>query len=70
MLKEGLAEDRANRDKILPLLRFASTREEGNEPTVSLAQYVERMKAGPGAHLLRHRRQRRLRRAPAPTSSS
>ena len=46
VLKEGLAEDRANRDKILPLLRFASTREEGNEPSVSLKQYVERMKAG------------------------
>jgi len=46
VLKEGLAEDRTNRDKILPLLRFASTREEGNEPTVSLKQYVERMQAG------------------------
>jgi molecular chaperone HtpG len=46
VLKEGLAEDRANRDKILPLLRFASTREEGNEPSVSLKQYVERMQAG------------------------
>ena len=46
VLKEGLAEERANRDKILPLLRFASTREEGNEPSVSLKQYVERMKEG------------------------
>ena len=46
VLKEGLAEDRTNRDKILPLLRFASTREEGNEPSVSLKQYVERMKEG------------------------
>jgi molecular chaperone HtpG len=46
VLKEGLAEDRGNRDKILPLLRFASSREEGNEPTVSLKQYVERMQAG------------------------
>jgi molecular chaperone HtpG len=46
VLKEGLAEDRANRDKLLPLLRFASTREEGNEPTVSLKQYVERMQSG------------------------
>jgi molecular chaperone HtpG len=46
VLKEGLGEDRANRDKILPLLRFASTREEGNEPVVSLKQYVERMQAG------------------------
>jgi molecular chaperone HtpG len=46
VLKEGLAEDRANRDKLLPLLRFASTREEGNEPTVSLKQYVERLQPG------------------------
>jgi molecular chaperone HtpG len=46
VLKEGLAEDRTNREKILPLLRFASTREEGNEPTVALKQYVERMQAG------------------------
>jgi molecular chaperone HtpG len=46
VLKEGLAEDRANRDKLLPLLRFASTREEGNEPTVSLKQYIERMQPG------------------------
>jgi len=46
VLKEGLAEDRANRDKLMPLLRFASTREEGNEPTVSLKQYVERMQPG------------------------
>ena len=46
VLKEGLAEDRGNREKILPLLRFASTREEGSEPTVSLKQYVERMQAG------------------------
>jgi molecular chaperone HtpG len=46
VLKEGLAEDRANRDRILPLLRFASTREEGTEPTVSLKSYVERMQAG------------------------
>jgi molecular chaperone HtpG len=36
----------ANRERILPLLRFASTHEAGNEPTTSLAQYVERMKAG------------------------
>ncbi len=46
VLKEGIAEDPANRDKILPLLRFASTHESGSEPSVSLAQYVERMKPG------------------------
>ena len=46
VLKEGLAQDAANRDRILPLLRFASTHEPGNEPTTSLAQYLERMKPG------------------------
>ena len=46
VLKEGLAQDQANKDKILPLLRFASTHAEGNEPSTSLAQYVERLKPG------------------------
>jgi molecular chaperone HtpG len=46
VLKEGLAQDTANKDRILPLLRYASTHESGNEPTTSLAQYVERMKTG------------------------
>jgi len=46
VLKEGLAQDTANRDRIMPLLRFASTHDAGNEPATSLAQYVERMKPG------------------------
>jgi molecular chaperone HtpG len=46
VLKEGIAEDAANHDKLLPLLRFASTHESNNEPTVSLARYIERLKAG------------------------
>lgn len=46
VLKEGLSEDPTHRDKILPLLRFASSREEGDEPTVSLRQYLERMQPG------------------------
>ena len=46
VLKEGLAEDYANRDKILPLLRFASTHEAEDSPTVSLKDYVSRMKSG------------------------
>jgi molecular chaperone HtpG len=46
VLKEGLAEDVPNRDKILPLLRFASTQEAENEPRTSLRQYLERMKPG------------------------
>ena len=46
VLKEGVAQDPANRAALLQLLRFASTHETGNEPSVSLAQYVERMKPG------------------------
>ena len=45
VLKEGLAEDHGNRDKLLPLLRFASTTA-GDEENVSLADYVGRMQAG------------------------
>ncbi|MGQ0833807.1 MAG: molecular chaperone HtpG [Gammaproteobacteria bacterium] len=46
VLKEGLAEDRANREKLLPLLRFASTHAESNEASTSLKAYLERMKPG------------------------
>ncbi|HEX3842818.1 MAG TPA: molecular chaperone HtpG [Steroidobacteraceae bacterium] len=46
VLKEGVAQDAANRDALLQLLRFASTHEPGNEPAVALAQYVARMKPG------------------------
>ncbi|HTX23504.1 MAG TPA: molecular chaperone HtpG [Steroidobacteraceae bacterium] len=46
VLKEGLAEDGANREKILPLLRFASTHAPDEEPKVDLQQYVQRMKPG------------------------
>ena len=46
VLKEGLAEDYANRDKILPLLRFASTHEADDSPTVSLKDYLGRMQSG------------------------
>ncbi|MEM1261197.1 MAG: molecular chaperone HtpG [Pseudomonadota bacterium] len=42
VVKEGLAEDPANRDRIAALLRFASTAEASDEPTVALANYVER----------------------------
>ncbi len=45
-LKEGVGEDFGNRDKILPLLRFASTHEAGDEDGVALADYVARMKEG------------------------
>ncbi|HJS89479.1 MAG TPA: molecular chaperone HtpG [Steroidobacteraceae bacterium] len=46
VLKEGVAQDAANRSALLPLLRFASTHEAGDAPTVSLAQYAQRMKTG------------------------
>jgi molecular chaperone HtpG len=46
VLKEGVAEDYANRDKLLPLLRFASTHEAGDEDKVALADYVARMRPG------------------------
>lgn len=45
-LKEGIAEDGANRERIAKLLRFASTRGEGAEQTVSLDDYVGRMTVG------------------------
>ncbi|HXR90052.1 MAG TPA: molecular chaperone HtpG [Steroidobacteraceae bacterium] len=46
VLKEGVAQDHTHRDRLLPLLRFASTHSESTEPTTSLADYVERMKPG------------------------
>jgi molecular chaperone HtpG len=46
VLKEGTAEDPANRDRIAPLLRFASTHDGTEAQTVSLADYVGRMKEG------------------------
>jgi molecular chaperone HtpG len=46
VLKEGVAQDPANRAAVLPLLRFASTHEPGDAPTVSLTEYVARMPAG------------------------
>jgi molecular chaperone HtpG len=45
VLKEGIGEDSANRERIAKLLRFVSTASEG-KPTVSLADYVARMKTG------------------------
>ncbi len=46
VLKEGVAEDLANKERIAKLLRFSSTREEKEDETVSLADYVSRMKEG------------------------
>lgn len=46
VLKEGVVEDPANRDRIAKLLRFASTHDDVAEPRVSLDAYVGRMKEG------------------------
>ena len=46
VLKEGVGEDQANQERILKLLRFGSTHLDSTEQTVSLAEYVLRMKEG------------------------
>ena len=46
VLKEGPAEDFANRDKIGKLLRFATTHSDAPEQTVSLDDYIGRMQEG------------------------
>ncbi|MXS84668.1 molecular chaperone HtpG [Nitrosomonas sp. HPC101] len=44
VLKEGVAEDYSNRERIAKLLRFTSTHDERDEQTVSLDDYIARMK--------------------------
>jgi len=44
--KEGAGEDAANRERIAKLLRFSSTHADTEAQTVSLADYLSRMKAG------------------------
>jgi molecular chaperone HtpG len=46
VLKEGVGEDFANKEKIAGLLRFASTHADAADETVSLADYIGRMKEG------------------------
>lgn len=46
VLKEGVVEDHANRERIAKLLRFASTAGEGATQNVSLDDYIGRMQAG------------------------
>jgi molecular chaperone HtpG len=46
VLKEGMAEDHANRDTLAKLLRFASTASGSEKQDVSLESYVARMKEG------------------------
>ncbi|AOT09049.1 molecular chaperone HtpG [Pseudoalteromonas luteoviolacea] len=46
VIKEGPAEDAANKEAIARLLRFSSTHTDESTQNVSLAQYVERMQEG------------------------
>ena len=46
VLKEGPAEDFANKETVAKLLRFASTHNDSSEQTVSLEDYITRMKEG------------------------
>ena len=46
VLKEGIGEDATNKDRIAKLLRFASTANDNSDQTVSLADYIGRMKEG------------------------
>ncbi|MDO8437613.1 MAG: molecular chaperone HtpG [Nitrosomonadaceae bacterium] len=46
VLKEGVGEDYANRERIARLLRFVSTHAEGDEQSVSLSDYAGRIKEG------------------------
>ena len=46
VIKEGPAEDFANREKIARLLRFASTRNDSDVQNVSLDEYISRMQPG------------------------
>jgi len=46
VLKEGPAEDFANKEKIAKLFRFATTHTDSSEQNQSLDQYIERIKEG------------------------
>jgi len=46
VLKEGIGEDAANKDRLAKLLRFASTANDNDAQTVSLEQYLARAKEG------------------------
>ncbi len=46
VLKEGVGEDFANKEKIAALLRFATTQADTADETVSLKDYISRMKDG------------------------
>ncbi len=44
VLKEGIGEDQGNRERVAKLLRFSTTHTDSAEQSVSLADYVSRMK--------------------------
>ena len=46
VIKEGVVEDFANKDKISNLLRFTSTSADSSDQTISLKDYIGRMKEG------------------------
>jgi molecular chaperone HtpG len=46
VLKEGVGEDYANKERVAKLLRFATTRLDSEEQAVSLAEYLSAMKPG------------------------
>ena len=46
VFKEGTGEDHANKERIAKLIRFATTLDDNENQTVSLADYVARMKDG------------------------
>ena len=46
VLKEGVGEDAGNKERIAKLLRFASTKADTTDQTVTLADYLGRMKDG------------------------
>ncbi len=46
VLKEGVGEDYSNRERIAKLLRFVSTHTDGDDQSVSLNDYIGRMKVG------------------------
>lgn len=49
VIKEGIADDYANRERIARLLRFASTKGQGSAEETSLDAYIARMKDGQDA---------------------
>ncbi|MFM9971285.1 MAG: molecular chaperone HtpG [Burkholderiales bacterium] len=46
VMKEGIGEDHANRERLAKLMRFSTTHTDTEEQTVSLADYISRLKEG------------------------